>query len=251
MPADSSRMPPATAATAHTATHTATHTETRTAGAAGGASSGTEGLRADALLNRHRILEAARDLFSTRGLDVPMAAVARRAGVGVATLYRRFPTRESLVTEVFADQLGVCASVVDDALADPDPWRGFRTAIEKLCALHAADRGFTVAFLTAFPGAVDFDRERERAEQGFAVLAQRAKDAGQLRADFDRTDLMLVLMANCGVSTASPETAVAASRRLAALLISSFRADRADPADPLPPTPPVPYHVPWPTRPQP
>ncbi|TDV40656.1 TetR/AcrR family transcriptional regulator [Actinophytocola oryzae] len=83
-------------------------------------------MRVDALRNRDRIHEVARTLFAERGTEVPMAAVARHAGV--VTLYRRFPTKEALVTEVFTDQFATCVSVVDDALADRDPWRGFSTA---------------------------------------------------------------------------------------------------------------------------
>ncbi|MEE2045582.1 helix-turn-helix domain-containing protein, partial [Nocardiopsis tropica] len=63
------------------------------------------GLRSDARHNRRRIMEAAREAFAERGIDVPMVAIARRAGVGPATLYRRFPTRETLVAEVFADEM--------------------------------------------------------------------------------------------------------------------------------------------------
>uniref|UniRef100_UPI0012925D24 TetR/AcrR family transcriptional regulator n=1 Tax=Streptomyces sp. E5N91 TaxID=1851996 RepID=UPI0012925D24 len=77
-----------------------------------------DALRADARRNRERVLEAAREVFSARGVDAPMSAVARRAGVGVATLYRRFPTRSSLVAAAFDDQLTVCAAAFDEALAD-------------------------------------------------------------------------------------------------------------------------------------
>lgn len=192
-------------------------------------------MRADAQLNRDRILDAARQAFAVRGLDVPMAAIARRAGVGVATLYRRFPTRESLVTEVFADQLKHCLSLVDDALADPDPWRGFCAAIEKVCAMQMADRGFSAAFLTAFPGAIDFDRARVHAEEGFAEVVRRAQESGELRADFDRSDLALILQVNAGITADSPE----ASRRLVAYLLQAFRADGAAP---LPPPAPLALH---------
>ncbi|MFF4398399.1 TetR/AcrR family transcriptional regulator [Streptomyces sp. NPDC001480] len=205
-------------------------------------------LRADARLNRGRILEAARTLFATRGLNVPMAAVARHAGVGVATLYRRFPTRESLITTVFADQFAVCAGTIDDALAGPDPWEGFCSVIEKVCAMNVIDRGFTAAFLTEFPDATEFEAARIRAEEGFAVLTQRAKDAGRLRSDFDRMDLSLAFMANSGITAASTDAALAASRRLVAFLLHSFRADLADPTRPLPPPAPLSlYHLPWPT----
>ncbi|MFF0867137.1 TetR/AcrR family transcriptional regulator [Nonomuraea sp. NPDC003560] len=193
-------------------------------------------MRADARHNRARILEAARETFARRGLDAPMVAIARRAGVGVATLYRRFPSRESLITEVFADELAACASVVDEALADPDPWHGFCGAIEKVCAMQVADRGFTDAFLTAFPDAVDYERTRERAERGFAEVVRRAKAAGRLRADFASADLALLLRANCGIVAGAGEGAAAASRRLVAYLLQSFRADHAEP---LPPPPPL------------
>ncbi|WP_239108692.1 TetR/AcrR family transcriptional regulator [Microbispora siamensis] len=193
---------------------------------------GAVGLRADARQNRDRIVEVARRLFADRGLDVPMAAIARHAGVGVATLYRRFPTKEALVTEVFADQFEACVSVVDDALADPDPWRGFCTAIEKICGMQAADRGFGTAFVAAFPEAVEIERERDRAIQAFAELTRRAKAAGRLRADFSPDDLALLLMANCGVVAGSAGEAGVASRRLVAYLLGSFRAEQADPLPP-------------------
>lgn len=196
------------------------------------ASDAVVGLRADARQNRDRIVEVARELFAARGLDVPMAVIARHARVGVATLYRRFPTKESLVAEVFVDQFTACVSVLDDALADPDPWRGFCTVIEKVCAMQAVDRGFSAAFVRAFPGAVDTEREYDRALQGFAELTRRAKAAGRLRADFAQDDLLLLLMANGGLVAGSTEAALAASRRLVAYLLGAFRAEEAEPLPP-------------------
>ena len=193
-------------------------------------------MRADAQLNRDRILDVARQVFAVRGLDVPMAAIARRAGVGVATLYRRFPTREALITEVFGDQLAGCLSLVDEALADPDPWRGFCTAIEKLCAMQVVDRGFSAAFLTTFPDAVDFDKVRTGAEAGFAEVVRRAKVSGELRADFDPADLALLLQANAGITADDRDIALMASRRLVAYLLQAFRADHTQP---LPPPAPL------------
>ncbi|MDX6744690.1 helix-turn-helix domain-containing protein [Actinocorallia sp. A-T 12471] len=198
-------------------------------------------MRADARENRRRVVAAARELFAERGLDVPMATIARRAGVGVATLYRRFPTRADLVVEVFSDQLGVCVQAIDDALADPDPWHGFVSAVEKICAAQVVDRGFTAAFLSEFPDAVDYERERVRAERVFALVAQRAKDSGDLHPDFDRTDLTLLIMANGGITAPTPEAALAASRRLTTLLLTAFHL----PTTPLPPPAPLGlYHTP-------
>ncbi|GAB3889549.1 TetR/AcrR family transcriptional regulator [Kibdelosporangium lantanae] len=190
-------------------------------------------LRSDARDNRDRILAAARATFAADGLDVPMREIARRAGVGPATLYRRFPTKESLVTEAFAEQMRACTSIVDDGLADPDPWRGFCHVLERVCVMNARDRGFTAALVAAFPRAVDFAASRAHGLRSLAELARRAKAAGKLRPDFVVDDMVLVIMANSGVRAATPDTAVAAARRFATLMIDALRADQH--TRPLPP----------------
>jgi hypothetical protein len=105
--------------------------------------------------------------------------------------------------------------------------------IEKICELHARDRGFTAAFMSAFPRRVDFAADRNYALASMAELARQAKHAGELRPDFVLDDLVLVLMANSGIRPTSPAAAVAASRRFAALAIQAFQASRE--ASPLPP----------------
>ncbi|MBR8643736.1 TetR/AcrR family transcriptional regulator [Streptomyces tuirus] len=200
-------------------------------------------LRSDARHNREKILEAARAAFTMQGIDVPLTAIARRAGVGPATLYRHFPTRAALVTEAFAEQIAACVAVLDEALADPDPWRGFCSVVESVYAMQAADRGFTAAFLSQFPDAVDYERERGRAEQGLAELVRRAQEAGKLRADFDPADIPLLMLANSGVidgvtkgvPAGKPQLAAAASRRLVGYLLQSFRAGDSTPLPPAVP----------------
>ncbi|WP_245665051.1 TetR/AcrR family transcriptional regulator [Actinoplanes subtropicus] len=205
-------------------------------------------LRSDARDNRDRILTAARALFAAEGLDVPMREIARRAGVGPATLYRRFPTKDSLVNEAFRERMAACSAILAEGLAEPDPWHGFCLVIEKVCELHARDRGFTVAFMSAFPHTIDFTAARDRAVRDVAELARRAKSTGHLRADFVIEDLILVLMTNGGIRAPSPAAAVAASRRFAALLIQAFRATPG--AAPLPPPPRLPLTpVAWPRPP--
>lgn len=184
-------------------------------------------LRSDARDNRERILDAARAVFATDGLAVPMREIARRAGVGPATLYRRFPTKEALVTSAFTEQMYACHTIVDEALADPDPWRGFCHVIEQTCELHARNRGFTTAFMSAYPTAVDLVAVRDHATTAIAELARRAKAAGRLRTDFVVDDLILVLMANSGIHAPSTAARVTASRRFAALAVQAFRATPA------------------------
>ncbi|MBQ0866970.1 TetR/AcrR family transcriptional regulator [Streptomyces smyrnaeus] len=179
--------------------------------------------RADARNNRARLLQAARDAYALDGTGVPSSAIARRAGVGAATLYRHFPTRDSLIATAFSEQLGQCIATVDEALKDDDPWRGLRTALTKVCRMQAEDRGFSAAFLAEFPDAPEVRRERARAESGLALLVQRAKDTGQLRKDFHSSDITLLLLANNGVLQNSPAASMAASRRLLAYFLQSCR----------------------------
>lgn len=181
-------------------------------------------LRSDARDNRERILDAARALFATEGLRVPMREVARRAGVGPATLYRRFPTKRELVTEAFTDQLRACRTIVDEGLAHPDPWAGFCLVVEKTCELHARHLGFTEAFMAAYPEAMDFAAARAYSLKSAGELARRAREAGGLRPDFVLDDLILMIMANRGIHALSTAARVAASRRFAALVIQAFRA---------------------------
>jgi AcrR family transcriptional regulator len=197
--------------------------------------SGGAPLRADAERNRRLVLDAAREVFATQGLTAPMAEIARRAGVGVATLFRRFPTREDLITATFADRMAAYADAIDAALTDPDPWHGFCGYVERVCAMQAADRGFADVLTMSFPTAKALEAERNRAGAGFAELIARAQGAGRLRADFVHQDLVMVLMANAGV-VAAAGAAPGASQRLVGYLLQAFASEAAAPL-PEAPTP--------------
>ncbi|WBQ02804.1 TetR/AcrR family transcriptional regulator [Kribbella sp. CA-293567] len=190
-------------------------------------------LRSDARDNRERILAIARLAFAADGLDVPIREIARRAELGVATVYRHFRTKEELLTAAFEEQLHLCSSVVEEGLAADDPWTGFTLVVEKLMEMHALDRGFARAFTSRLPLAADFATERDESLRLVLELVRRAKEAGDLREDFVLEDLVLALMANEGIRTDSPRSRVAASRRFAAFMLQSFRANPV--ATPLPP----------------
>lgn len=195
-------------------------------------------LRSDARDNRVRILDASRAVFGEAGLGAPMREVARHAGVGAATLYRHFPTKQALIVETFAEQRRACRTAVRDALADADPWHGFRGLIEQICELHAHSRGFADAFMTAFPEAMDFAADREQALRAVGALARRAQQSGRLRPGFVIDDLVLMLLAHRGLQDTPRADRVAASRRFAAYVIEAFRAapETGTPM-PLPPAP--------------
>ena len=101
----------------------------------------TPALRADARRNRERIVAAARVVFAEQGLGASMNEVARRAGVGLATLLRRFPSRDLLVAAALGDRMGEFAALVERALDDPDPWSGFCWLVQRICAASYGDEG--------------------------------------------------------------------------------------------------------------
>jgi AcrR family transcriptional regulator len=181
-------------------------------------------LRADAEDNRERILEAARTLFAREGLAVPMREIARHAGVGAATLYRRFPTKQALATATFAEQVKACQEIARAGLAAADPWEGFCLVIERICELHAHNRGFSDAFMATYPDAVDDSESRELTLRSVATLARRAKASGRLRSDFELGDLIIMLTAHRGLRASTEARSLAASRRFARLTVRAFQA---------------------------
>jgi AcrR family transcriptional regulator len=181
-------------------------------------------LRSDAERNRERIIAAARKMFARDGLNASMASVAREAGVGIATMFRRFPTKEELVAAVFADRMDAYADAVAVALDDPDPWHGFVGYIETACAMQAADYGFADVLTTTFPTAKAMEERRNQAYEGMVRLIGRAKATGRLREDFDPSDLVLIHMATAGVVNATGAAAPEAWRRVVALMIQSLEA---------------------------
>ncbi|MFD5268931.1 TetR/AcrR family transcriptional regulator [Streptomyces sp. NPDC058335] len=188
-----------------------------------------QSLRSDAERNRGRILVAARTVFERDGLAASMASVAREAGVGIATLFRHFGAKEDLIAAVFADRMDAYVAAVDEALDTPDPWAGFTGFIEAICAMQATDRGFADVLTTTFPAAEGLEERRAAAFQGFLELVDRAKDSGQLRADFASQDLVLLLVANAGVVAFAGDIVPDAWRRLVALVIQSFQAPARGP----------------------
>ena len=194
------------------------------------------GLRADAERNRERVIEAAREVFAEQGLDASLNEVARRAGVGVATLFRRFPNREALISATFAAKIAAYADATEEALADPDPWRGFCTYVERTCAMQVEDRGFTEMLTHTFPVTEQFEDERVRITAGFAELlrpgeGERTAAPGlRARRHGARPD------GHRGRVAVTAEAAPGAWRRLIGYLLQSFAADEA-PALPAPPRP--------------
>lgn len=186
-------------------------------------------LRADAQDNRDRILEVARALFAEKGIDITMREVARRAEVGPATLYRRFPAKQALIDAAFADEMRSCRQIVEDGCADADPWRGFCSVIERITVLNGRNQGFVDAFMSANPETDSFAAHRVALLSMLADLAGRAKKAGRLRRDFVIDDLVLVLLTGRGLAAVPPARRETSARRFAALVVDAFHETGTNP----------------------
>lgn len=196
----------------------------------------TSRLRIDAERNRSRIVEAAQADFAERGLDVPLEDVAEHAGVGIATLYRRFPTRDDLIAACFERRLEEYARVAEEALEASDGWSGFCAYVERVCSMQAADRGFNDVLTRSFSKAKELEAHRTRGYELSVRLIERAQAEGTLRSDFVPEDLVLLLMANAGVVRAAGRAAPDAWKRLVGLMLDGFRSEGATELPP-PPSP--------------
>jgi AcrR family transcriptional regulator len=150
-------------------------------------------LRADAARNRARVLDAARTAFAEAGLDVGVEEIARRAGVGKGTLYRRFPTKEALVRAIFEDILDEIERIVDASEAEPDPWTAFTTYLSSTARLQASNQGFYDVVAARLGASALTDEQRQRVMIATTRMLRRAQDANVVRADLVPEDVQLML----------------------------------------------------------
>lgn len=186
-------------------------------------------LRCDAEQNRERIIEAARRVYEREGLSASMASISRAAGVGIATLFRRFPTRTELIAAVFEDAMERNRAAALAAGERASAWDGFREYVETVCGLQADNRGFAEVLTMNFGSAKVLERHRQEAFAAFTDLIGRAKAEGRLREDFAPEDLLILLMANAGVLAAATDAAGEASRRLVGQMLRAFAVGSEEP----------------------
>jgi AcrR family transcriptional regulator len=183
-------------------------------------------LRADARRNRERVLTAAQVVFAEQGHEAQMDDVARRAGVGVGTVYRHFPTKEALVEALALDRFERIVAIGKEALEAEDPWEGFTGALLAGAELTASDRSFT-EIVSELAGPMPLP-EALQAEMNatFGELMRRAQASGQLRADLVLDDIPMFM---CGIGLGARKTHECphAWRRHIAILIDGLRASSA------------------------
>src|SRR5215472_6777501 len=190
-------------------------------------------LRRDAERNRQRILRAAAEVFTTRGLQASLDDVARHAGVGVGTVYRRFPDKESLAEALFEERIEAMATLAENALAQPDSWTGLVSFLEGVCTQLATDRGLHEIVMYATHGRDRTGRARARMQPLVTALVQRAQQDGHLRADLRPTDMLFIELMISAAATYAAPVKPEIWRRYLALITDALRPERAD-TTPLP-----------------
>ncbi len=149
-------------------------------------------LRKDAQRTRRLVLDAARDLFADRGLEVGFDEIARRAGVGVGTVYRRFPDRAALVEALFAEKVDEIISIASNALLVDDPWDGIVQFCEQAILEQQHDRGLAQVLASSKWVDAHVAELKERAGELIGELLRRARAAGVVRSDLAAVDLAVM-----------------------------------------------------------
>jgi AcrR family transcriptional regulator len=188
------------------------------------------GARADATRNRRQLLDVATRLFAAAEAEPSMRAIAHEAGVGIATLYRHFPTREALVDAVYQDQVSRLTTGARELLAELDPPAALRRWMDLFGDWIATKNGM-VDTLLAMVEAGEIAHARTRTELLAAIdhILEAGRASGQLRADVPAEDIAAALIGTFTVAGAPEHEAMAA--RLLNLLMDGLRPAARGPAE--------------------
>src|SRR5205085_7382884 len=154
--------------------------------------------RADAVRNRERVLEAAKVVFSAGGPDASLEAVARRAGVGIGTLYRHFPTREALFEAVYRREVEQLGELADQLKSEAEPVEALRRWLRSNVEFVATKKGMAAALALAAHGYSElYAYSSDRLSKAVGGLLERAVAAGKIRPDIGPEDVLRALIGMC------------------------------------------------------
>ena len=154
--------------------------------------------RADAVRNRERVLEAAKVVFNAGGPEASLEAVAKRAGVGIGTLYRHFPTREDLFEAVYRREVEQLSELAEQLKNAKDPVDALRRWLRSNVEFVATKKGMSAALALTFQSSSDLAAfSMDRLTKAIGSLLDRAVRAGQMRGDVSPEDLLRTLVGMC------------------------------------------------------
>ncbi|MET7573667.1 helix-turn-helix domain-containing protein [Streptomyces sp. NPDC005492] len=184
-------------------------------------------LRADAERNRRLIMTTADRLFAHRGATVPLNEIAREAGLGVGTVYRRFPDLQALVDALFTERFTVFLHLATTAAEHPDPAQALRTYLLSAAQLRAEDRALEVVLANASVDTDPIARMRDQLGRLVDGLASQAVTAGAVHEDFAGADVYAFLYMIGAVADRTNDVAPGAWRRYAEVLMVGFGLERS------------------------
>ena len=148
-------------------------------------------LRKDAARNREKLLAAAVELYAERGTEGSLEEVAKRAGVGIGTLYRHFPTRDALVEAAYRNEVAQLRAAADELLAELPPDQALEAFMRRFIDYGTAKRGMRDALQSIAGGSAElFADTRSQVTEAVAVLLRAGAEAGTLRADVEAEDVL-------------------------------------------------------------
>src|SRR5882672_9843116 len=154
--------------------------------------------RADAVRNRERVLSAAKVVFSAGGPEASLEAVAKRAGVGIGTLYRHFPTRQDLFEAVYRREVRQLVELAEELKNEAAPVDALRRWLRSNVELVATKKGMIAALALAVQGSSElYAYSFDRLTKAVGTLLHRAVAAGEIRADVSAEDLLRALIGMC------------------------------------------------------
>jgi AcrR family transcriptional regulator len=165
-------------------------------------------------------------VFTEYGLEVSLDEVARQAGVGVGTVYRRFRTKEELVEALFVDRIDAIAAVAQRAIEEPDPWTGLVSFMEQMAEMLAGDLGLRQMLMFATYGRDQVAYARRRNAPLLEKLVERAQAAGQVRPDLRQTDIPFIVFLLAEAAEIARYASPGIWRRYLALILDGMRPAR-------------------------
>jgi AcrR family transcriptional regulator len=183
-------------------------------------------LRRDAERNRQRILAAAAEVFTERGLEATLDDVARQAGVGVGTVYRRFPDKAALADALFEERIDILVNLATQAYGAEDPWAGLVSFMHSAAEMLATDKGLRQILMFAPYGHNRVGYARDRMRPAVGKLVERAQAAGQVRPDLGPTDIPVLEFMIGATAEYAREVRPDLWRRYLTLLLDGLRPSR-------------------------
>jgi AcrR family transcriptional regulator len=198
-------------------------------------------LRADARRNRDRIVAAAKACFAAEGVECQMAEVARRAGVGNATVFRHFPTKRDLIVAIVEARMAEMLTLADEAvaLAEQDPEAGLRLLVDGIAAAFVADHGLKQMAEMHFQGDASLTQARDALLDRLGVVVVRCQAAGIVRADAEPIDFVVLVHAVATAAMGLEEARPGIHKRYLSLALAGLTARAAQIGPPLETGPPT------------